>query len=867
MSSDWQRLADHWYRKRDIYTALWNDEPERLHVSVVAGAPFGGPVATVRDERQLQAVRGSLRPELLTWTSAGRLIASVPWVHTGLLTMGWSSQETLICVFDTGVVRTFSVMCEPLDVFTVDGRIESEGGAIQASLWGGGLVLLTKRLNLYINASLVQSRDACHRCTQLASAMKSGKPPISMCVLPPDTEGSTDVQVIVGTQEEPKPVVYVVDKQSAQPIADLDDGPYSAFAVSSNGRLLACLSNKGLFKVLAIRDGFRVADATNIESKQIPHQMVWCGNDCIALYLKFATPSGGLQHVLFVGGPQNDWLPYQYDAPLHLVSENDGVRILGTHKVEFIQAVPPATDAIYSVGNCDPPAMLCYAHERFESGDVCAQESLRVIKDDLGDARATCIEAASVEHEDDKVEPLLNAAVFGRHFLAEPPDPKPFIATCQNLRICCEIRKEPIDIPITLPQLAELGIGGLVTRLAQRRHHFLAVRICEWVGHSCEDVLFHWACQKIKQKKGAGLTDEELYRAILDKFAARPGVGYAEVARVAAETYRPHLATMLLNHEPRGHAQVQILLQLSRESDEENRIVMLRFAAEKAVQSGDPDLLYSVICCACGGDPSKQEVVLQSLTQLLGERQSDLQMVGDVFAAALQRHCYFDRLRTFHEQLSSYRRAAHCAVMQVFTKRDAEERMKWLRFAKDFFGQGDPSAGEAEKSSMQFCGQACTEEAELLKLQIALEHESDAKRWMNGPYKFAGLSLVDTLRKLIQAGEVLEADKLRNGRISDKHYWRIKVRALSDAADISGLEDLVKIRTSPIGYELFVEAFLRHGRTEHAMPLIPKIKSLEAQADFYSKMGLEEKANEIRSQSGQRSGAGRLLQNLGLRLG
>lgn len=44
--------------------------------------------------------------------------------------------------------------------------------------------------------------------------------------------------------------------------------------------------------------------------------------------------------------------------------------------------------------------------------------------------------------------------------------------------------------------------------------------------------------------------------------------GFAEVARVAAEMYRPHLATLLLNHEPRSHAQVQVLVQLSREGDE-----------------------------------------------------------------------------------------------------------------------------------------------------------------------------------------------------------------------------------------------------------------------------------------------------------
>lgn len=858
MSSEWQRLADLWYRKREVCAALWSDDPERLHVSVVAGAPFGGPVATVRDENIFQAVRGSLRPELQTWTSAGRPIASAPWVHTGLLSMGWSAQETLICAFETGVVRTFSAMCEPLNTFTIDGRIEGEGGAIQACIWASGVALLTKRLNLYVNTSTTRSGDACYRC----SGLKLERPPLCLCALPPSREDASDVQIIVGTHDGP---VLLVEKRESTDLK-LEDGPYMAFTVSSSGRLLACLSTKGVFKVLSVTDAFRVLDTANIECRKKPRQMVWCGDDCIALYLAVPTPSQTLQHVLFVGGPQNDWIPYQYDAPIALVSENDGFRILGTHKMEFVQRVPQSTEAIYSVGNCDPPAMLCYALERFEKGDVCAQESLRVIKDDLADAVATCIEAASFEHDPDKVEPLLNAAVFGRHFLPEPPDPKNFVETCQNLRICLELRKDPIDIPLTLPQLDCVGIGGLTMRLAQRRLHLLAVRICEWVGYPCGQVLLHWACEKIRSKAATAQTDEQLCEAILEKFCGRPGVGYAEVARVAAETFRPHLATLLLNHEPRGHAQVEVLLQLSREAEEENRFLMLRFAAEKAVQSGDPDLIHGVISSACGGDPTGREVDTKVLLQLISEKPLELQVLGDTFAATLLRSNLFDRLREFLEQLGRPRRAALCSVLQAFSKRDAEERMKWFRFAKDFFGQGEPAAAEAERLSMQFCGQACVHESGLLKVQMALEEESVMKRWLNGPHRFAGFSLVDTLRKLIELGEIVEADKVRAAlEVSDKRYWRIKIRALSDAGNLSALDDLANNRTSPIGYELFVEAFLKHGRSELALPLVPRVKNAEEQANFYSRMGMDDEAKKARDQGGQGgAGAGRFLKSLGL---
>lgn len=855
MSSDWQKLADLWYRKREVYATHWADEPDRLHLSVVAGAPYGGPVATVRNEHVFQPVRGSLKPELQTWTSAGRLIASTPWVHTGLLAMGWSSQERLVCVFENGVVRTFTVMCEQLSVFTVDERVTTEGGAVLASIWPDGIALLTRKHSLFVNLSFSRSGDACQRFAEI----RVGKPPLCMCILPPPREGSSEVQVVLGTAEGP---VLIVDRHESRDLG-LDEGPYMAFAASSSGRLLAGLSEKGVFKVLSVTDDLRVLDVANIECRKRPKQMVWCGDDCIALYLAVPTPSNSMQHVLFVGGPQNDWIPYQYDTPLHLVSECDGCRILGAHKVEFVQRVPQSIEAIYSIGNCDPPAMLCFALERYEKGDVCAQESLRLIKDDLAEAVATCVDAAQHEHEAQTVQSLLNAAVFGRHFLSEPPDPTRFVDTCRNLRICSELRKAPIDVPLTVPQLERVGVGGLITRLAQRRHHLLAVRICEWVGHPREKVLFHWACEKIRSARGSPCTDEQLCEAVLEKFKGCAGIGYAEVARVAAEMYRPHLATMLVNHEPRSHAQVQVLLQLAREGDDENHLMMLRIAIERAALSSDPDLIHGALAAALGGDPCGRDVEMPKLLRLLKERPQDLQIVADVLASALQRGKLFDRARSFCEQLGRARLAAHTCVCQVYSKREAEERHRWLKFARDMFNQTEPSLSEAERASAQLCAQASTDEAELLQAQLSLEEQAQAKRWTGGPHRFAGLPLVTTLCRLIGIGEIVEADNLHTKmKMSDKRYWRVKVRALGDAGKLEDLNMMATHRTSPIGYELIVETFLKHGRKDLAQTFVPRVKDPEQQASYYSRMGMEEEARAALAQRSDRAGVVGVFQNL-----
>ena len=363
--------------------------------------------------------------------------------------------------------------------------------------------------------------------------------------------------------------------------------------------------------------------------------------------------------------------------------------------------------------------------------------------------------------------------------------------------------------------------------------------------------------------------------------------GYAEVARVAAEMVRTVLATSLLNHEPRSHAQVQVLVQLSQEGDEKNREIMLRIALDKAARSWDPDLIHLALSAASGGSLCKRGADIQTVARLVKERPYELQVIGDVVTSILSKAEQFDRARMLCDQLDRKRAAAYCALQRIYRQPNYEERMKLLRFSKDLFAIHDPTAPDAEKTSMQFASQACAEEIDLLRAQVSLEDQAANKHW-KGNTRFAGLSLTSTLVRLIEIGEVLEADNLRSQmKVPDKRYWRIKIRGLSNAANFEELNLFATHRTSPIGYELFIETFLllglfsmfllmsfclgrrscrtrKHGRNDFALALVPQVKGGEQQAQYYLRMGMAEEAQRARSQGQERSGAGRLLNILGV---
>lgn len=74
----------------------------------VAAAPFGGPVAVVRDEEALVVVRGGApagRPLVRVFTCAGALLGSFLWEGGRLVCWGWSSELELVMVDAGAKVR------------------------------------------------------------------------------------------------------------------------------------------------------------------------------------------------------------------------------------------------------------------------------------------------------------------------------------------------------------------------------------------------------------------------------------------------------------------------------------------------------------------------------------------------------------------------------------------------------------------------------------------------------------------------------------------------------------------------------------------------------------------------------------------
>lgn len=85
---------------------LPGDPPPSTAPRRVACAPYGGPLATVRDERLvLQLAAGaSLRPVVRTFTCAGRELGSMVWERGSIVAWGWTERLELVIVESSGKV-------------------------------------------------------------------------------------------------------------------------------------------------------------------------------------------------------------------------------------------------------------------------------------------------------------------------------------------------------------------------------------------------------------------------------------------------------------------------------------------------------------------------------------------------------------------------------------------------------------------------------------------------------------------------------------------------------------------------------------------------------------------------------------------
>ncbi|KAF2259375.1 vacuolar protein-like protein sorting vps16 [Lojkania enalia] len=784
-TANWEKVGDKFYRKVQLYTAVFDQDLELENYNVV-GAPYSGAVAIYRDEEKVHTYRGAqaAKSSIDIYSCAGNLIRRINWDKGSIKGLGWSEDEKLLVVTEDGTVRCYYDLQGDFVPFSL-GHGAEEHGVQSCKFYSSGFVALLGNNHLVSVSRYDEPRPK-------LLAIPPPDPVVSWAIIPPAYSLSRSVEVIlaIGT------TLYVVDATDAED-RDFSAGPFRHISVSPRGEFLAFYTDDGKVWVVSGDWSEKLSEYSS-GVKTVPKDMQWCGSNAVAL---------AWEDEVHLIGPKSVATKFYYDAWIHLLPDIDGLRILTNDVCEYLQKVPDENVDVFRLGSDSPAAHLLEASNLLDQKSPKADDLIQLIRPSLAEAVDTCVKAAGHEFNIHWQKSLLKAASFGKSVL-DLYSSDDFVDMCETLRVLNAVRFYEIGLPLSYNQFKRLTPEKLISRLTNRSEYLLALRISGYLNLPTDKIYVHWAQQKVR----VSVADEEsICHLIVKKLYGKPGISFEEIARAAYDEGRVRLATELLNYEPRAGKQVPLLLGMKEDL----------IALDKAIESGDTDLIYHVLLHL------RKKLPLASFFRVINSRPVATALVE---SSALDQ----DRelLKDLYYQDDRRLDGSNLLLSEALDQKSLAPTLDKLKLASKYL-----SDAKEYNSHRQHLDDA----------HRLLKHQETFEKELGPQTSYLGLSVNETIFELIRQSHNKRAQKIISEfKIPEKTAAWLRLRALVSARHWTELGEVSKQKKSPIGWEPFFNEVLAAGNSRTASLFIEKCTSLkpEERVEMWVKCGLLVKAGE-----------------------
>jgi hypothetical protein len=270
---------------------------------------------------------------------------------------------------------------------------------------------------------------------------------------------------------------------------------------------------------------------------------------------------------------------------------------------------------------------------------------------------------------------------------------------------------------------------------------------------------------------------------------------------------------MLLKEDTNAAEQIPLYLSMHETNE----------AIDRAISSNDSDLMYMIVLYMMRFfEPEYMYEIISKKPQV--------QILFESYCRSRGKHRRIEKLYAF---LGNHVEAGYASLSCAYKYYENEEEKEgendkrfagWLERAEQHFSKGYKSMDQ--KLSLK--------QRELLAMQIKLQEDFKEQ--------FVGGTIHDTLYKVMAADVKKISDKEKKDilkkikeqfQVSDKRYWTVKVKALGDTQMWDALLKFAQEKTSPIGYEPFVDACLKSNRIPEAVKCIQMISNPEIKINYY----------------------------------
>lgn len=889
----WVPLENRMYRRQLVYQSLpWKLQPSQISSSIVAAAPFAGPIAMISD------AGWGLTFALAVYTLSGRLIARFDRLREKdappfrAVALAWSQQDVLTIVYNDGIVlripgginlsdSTKIRALSPDSSERVHDAVITISGEVVIRSANGQIISINKFNVVHVENLVVLPPET----------VVNHIPNCSIAAVRPDNvDDSSSLEMIFVSQQGNLAAYNTISSSTLQTKEDI-----SLLAVSYNGRYLAAFdatSGSLLVRTIDLQSEIARVDlvvelslvgventySDVIFDAKVVEGIAWIGSDAIVVlykeHLVLVGPHGGLSVLNLDEGSSN--------GGVLLHTEPDGLRTISSTSVYFIQMVPEAINDVY-YQKLSSGFKLLHAYPKpdasFRAVDVLVRyRLLRELRDSdqLFEGAKSCLAAAYAEMDSATQKRLLNAAAYGvRHdtVFASNDEANDSKASENNvtpseriskskggergqrdvnmipiaiaiLRVMNAIFRPEAGIPVTKPQFDRLGLSAVVSRLSRYGRYTLAIRLASFGGVFPHDVLAEWASATIRAS--ARETDEVLTVLIADRFDAvsrsytnvdahgsrrDQALPYIKAAETAFLIGRSKCAELLLRREVRPAPKVAMYLRMGREN----------LAIVAAVASGDPELVLDALGTILEKKSIRETArLLKSLPPALGNRATDL------LATHLKQIGDMNALRWVYLETERHREAVLVDIHEINRIQDTQEYAGALEKAAQAIARGHARRTcHFEMEALQHAANVATCAMEVEKrgrLEVGtLRHASDGD--------LLARAIVD-ISDRPKRSDML-AKLRRELRVPDRRFFWVCLDSMAEIGDFESIEALSYStgsgRAPPIGLSAFVDTCVKHGMEDEAAKYAMRTSDLRERARSLARCGRGREAADIAS--------------------
>lgn len=293
-------------------------------------------------------------------------------------------------------------------------------------------------------------------------------------------------------------------------------GQIKHFSLSADNKMIAIYANQDQGDLIVLKHDLSTLYNKITTGMVGAENVIWCGSDVTALEY--------VDKVILVG-PKNECLTLDLGSPttngLKCLTENDGLRIVNSEGVFFLERVQEHVVKTLRIASIEPAAKLLSAVKFVDQKIPKADEIIRELsKEKLVDGIETLLEVAKLEHWDVAImKHLLRTASFAKKFTDKTDfEQDRYVNVVNHLIVLTKLRYSKVCArAITYDQFEKYKPKHVLKLLYRYRDYKLALQLIEFLNFKqyLPQVYEDWTITMLKHTQ---LKEHELKERLRQKF-------------------------------------------------------------------------------------------------------------------------------------------------------------------------------------------------------------------------------------------------------------------------------------------------------------------------------------------------------------